>query len=148
MILVSACLCGINCKYNGGNSLNKEILDMYLRGEVVPVCPEQLGGLPTPRVAKEIAEGTGADVLDGNAEVISKNGEDFSTHEFVIGAENTLKIAQALGIKKAILKQRSPSCGFGQVYDGSFSGKIILGNGVTAELLHRNGIEILTEEDF
>ncbi len=138
MILVSACLCGINCKYNGGNNLNPKIYELFLKGELVPVCPEQLGGLTTPRLPREIV----------NGKVLNENSTVDSTNEFLLGANRTLKIVKSLDIKKAILKQRSPSCGFGQIYDGSFSGNIIKGNGVTAELLHRNGIEIMTEEDF
>ncbi|MDK2798468.1 MAG: hypothetical protein PWP27_48 [Clostridiales bacterium] len=148
MILVSACLCGINCKYNGGNNLNSKILELYNKGKLIPICPEQLGGLPTPRAPREIINGNGLDVLEGKAKILDKDKKIDNTKEFIRGAQNALKISKALNIKKAILKQRSPSCGFGQIYDGSFSGRIIKGNGVTAELLHRNGIQILTEEDF
>ncbi len=148
MILVSACLCGINCKYNGENNLNPKIHELFQKGELVPICPEQLGGLSTPRLPREIVNGEGKDVLDTNIKVLNENGTVDSTKEFVVGANRTLKIAKALDIKKAILKQRSPSCGFGQIYDGSFSGTVIDGNGVTAELLHRNGIQIMTEKDF
>ncbi|CDG34828.1 protein of unknown function DUF523 [Acetivibrio thermocellus BC1] len=114
---------------------------------LIPVCPEQLGGCPTPRVPSEIADGDGADVLDGKSRVMNKNGEDV-TEYFIKGAQEVLKIAKTMGIKKAILKARSPSCGFGSIYDGTFSGKTKRGNGVTSEILVRNGVSVLTEEDI
>ncbi|NJD04212.1 MAG: DUF523 domain-containing protein [Ruminiclostridium sp.] len=146
MILVSACLAGINCKYDGRNNYVEEFKKMVANGSAIPVCPEQLGGCPTPRPAVEIHGGTGADVLDGKCAVLRKNGED-ATDELVKGAEETLKIAQTAGIERAVLKAGSPSCGCGTIYDGSFSGKLKKGNGVTAELLLRNGIRVTTEED-
>lgn len=142
MIIVSACLAGINCRYDGGNNLNKEIRDMVVRGEAMPVCPEQLGGCPTPRPPVEILKGTGADVLDGRCRVVKKDGNDV-TQQFIKGANEVLKIAKLIGAKKAILKSKSPSCGFGKIYDGTFEGVLAEGNGVTAELLKRNGIEVL-----
>lgn len=144
MILVSACLCGIDCKYNGENNLVKPVLDLLREGKAIPVCPEQLGGLPTPRTACEICSGTGKDVLKGETKVVSKDGTD-CTKYFIKGAEETLKIAKALNIEKAILKENSPSCGSNFIYDGSFSGNKTAGRGVTAELLFKNGIEILNE---
>lgn len=147
MIIVSACLAGVNCKYNGGNNLVKEIAELVAKGEALPVCPEQLGGNPTPRPAAEISGGTGAGVLDGKARVIRKDGKDV-TAEFIKGAEEVLKLAKLAGASRAVLKARSPSCGCGRIYDGSFSGKLADGNGVTAELLARNGIRVSTEEDF
>lgn len=147
MIIVSACLCGANCKYNGGNNLRKDIKDLFDQGKVVLVCPENLGGLPTPRSAREIIGGTGKDVLEGKARVISVEGED-STKEFLEGAEKTLRIAEEVGAKVAILKARSPSCGCGWVYDGTFSGNLIEGNGVTAELLSKKGIKVYNEDNF
>lgn len=147
MIIVSACLCGINCKYNGGNNLDTYVLDLLRKGKAIPICPEQLGGQQTPRDAHEIVNGSGKDVLEGNARVLSPDGKEDSTKEFIKGAYETLKIAKESGAKFAILKARSPSCGFGNIYDGSFSGKKIKGNGVTAELLQNNHIKIYTEED-
>ncbi|HHW30232.1 MAG TPA: DUF523 domain-containing protein [Clostridiaceae bacterium] len=144
-VLVSACLAGVNCKYNGGNNLRKDIQGIVSQGKAILVCPEQLGGCPTPRPPAEIQGGTGADVLDGKCKVINRNGEDV-TYYFINGAEETLKIAKMAGIKRAILKSRSPSCGYGQIYDGSFSGKVKEGNGVTAELLLRNGIMLENEK--
>jgi uncharacterized protein YbbK (DUF523 family) len=143
MIMVSACLCGANCKYNGENNLNRSVLQLLAEGKALPVCPEQLGGMTTPRPAVEISGGTGADVLDGNARVVSLSGMDV-TENFMRGARETLMIAKAANIKDAILKAKSPSCGCGRIYDGTFSGRFIEGNGVTAELLIRNGIRVTT----
>jgi len=147
MIIVSGCLCGINCKYNGENNLNEKVSKLLRSGEAIPVCPEQLGGQSTPRAAHEIIGGTGADVLDGKARILGPEGDDV-TEEFIRGAEETLKIAKECGAKTAVLKARSPSCGKGMIYDGTFSGNKIPGNGVTAELLIRNGIKVITEEEL
>ncbi|WP_251860938.1 DUF523 domain-containing protein [Clostridium sp. Marseille-Q2269] len=146
MILISACLCGVNCKYSGGNNMNEKVLKLFKEGKAVLVCPEQLGGQQTPRPAHEINNATGADVLNGKAKVIGPDGED-STKEFLKGAYETLKIAKECDAKVAILKARSPSCGFGTIYDGTFLGNKKSGNGVTAELLNRNGIKVYTEDD-
>lgn len=146
MIIVSACLCGINTKYNGGNNLDERILKLLREGKAILVCPEQLGGQSTPRPAHEIFKATGLDVLDGKARVVGPEGDD-ATEEFLKGAYETLKIAKECGAKVAILKARSPSCGHGKIYDGTFTGSKIDGNGVTAELLKRNGIKVYTEED-
>lgn len=144
MVLVSACLLGIKCRYDGATASNMALLDLAAGGHVIPVCPEQLGGCPTPRSRSEIRDGTGAGVLAGKCTVDSITGEDM-TERFTKGAQETLKIAKACGVKKAILKARSPSCGFGEIYDGTFTGTLREGNGVTAELLHQNGIEVTTE---
>ncbi|KAJ52291.1 uncharacterized protein YbbK (DUF523 family) [Clostridium tetanomorphum] len=146
MIIASACLCGINCKYNGENNLNEYVLELFKKGKVIPVCPEQLGGLTTPRDCHEILHATGDEVLNNSGKVISSNGKD-SSKEFIKGAYETLNIAKACNAKIAILKSKSPSCGFGSIYDGSFLGKKIKGNGVTAELLQKNGVEIYTEKE-
>lgn len=145
MIIVSACLAGINCKYNGGSNENSEIRELVEKGLAIPVCPEQLGGCPTPRPTAEISGGAGADVLDGRCKVLRKNGDD-ATSEFVKGATEVLKIAKMVHADKAILKSKSPSCGCGMIYDGTFSGKLKDGNGVTAELLIRNGLAVTDEK--
>ena len=147
MKLISACLCGFRCKYHGGHNLVDECLDLLSSGNVIPVCPEQLGGLPTPRSSCEIRGGSGADVLSGHARVFSKDGQDV-TEYFVRGAQEVLKMAQILNINEAILKSRSPSCGAGVIYDGSFSGCLIAGDGVTSALLKANGIKITDELEF
>jgi len=148
MKLISACLLGIKCTWDGsGKYKNKKAIEL-LRDEVlIPVCPEQLGGLNTPRPPQEIQGGTGEDVLDNRCKVKNINGEDV-TQEFITGAQETLRIAKLFKVSQFIGKSRSPSCGFGQVYDGTFSGKLIDGNGVTTALLKRNGIEVIDEEDL
>ncbi|WBW99416.1 DUF523 domain-containing protein [Oceanirhabdus sp. W0125-5] len=146
-IILSACLCGINCKYDGGNNLNEKALELLKSGKAVPVCPEQLGGQSTPRIPHEIIHSTGEEVLDGRGVIKGPEGDDV-TDEFLKGAQETLKIAQSIGAEYAVLKARSPSCGFGMIYDGSFSGEKKEGNGVTAALLNRHGIKIFTEENI
>ena len=135
MKLCSACLLGIKCRYDGTSNSNEKILQLAKKEILIPVCPEQLGGLPTPRHPSEIREGR----------VFTKSGKDV-TKEFVKGAEEVLKIAKLMNIKEAILKQRSPSCGSGKV--GLLSGETAKGDGFTAALLKRNGIKVRTEEDF
>jgi len=147
MILVSACLCGINTKYNGENNLSQGVLKLIRKERIIPICPEQLGGLTTPREPCEICGGTGGDVLDRKAIVITSNGKNV-TDNFLRGAYETLNIAKAFNIQKAILKSKSPSCGYNKIYDGTFKKNIIKGNGVTTELLIKNGIKIYTEEDI
>lgn len=137
MKLCSACLLGIKCRYDGRDAINHKVI-MLLKTEIlIPVCPEQLGGLPTPRETAEIR----------NGKVITKSGRDL-TENFKRGAKETLKIAKLLDVKEALLKQGSPSCGCGRVYDGTFSGKIIKGDGITAALLKKHGIKVTTEEDL
>lgn len=137
MILVSACLCGVNCKYNGKNNLNEEMLELLKKGEVLLVCPEQMGGLETPRNPSEIK------IINNEVKVFMKDGRDV-TENYKKGAEEVLRLAKELNIKKAILKKKSPSCGCGEIYDGTFTDKLIPGNGITAALLLENGIEVET----
>ena len=147
MIIVSACLCGIDCKYNGGNNLDVRVLKLMQEGKAIPVCPEQLGGLQTPRAPSEIVNGNGCDVLTGKGKIVDSTDDDVTT-EFIKGAYETLKIAELMGANIAILKAKSPSCGVSQIYDGSFSGNIRTGNGVTAQLLLSKGIKVYTEENL
>lgn len=137
MYIVSRCLLGENCKYNGENNRCKDIIEFLKDKDYIGICPECLGGLKIPRVPSEIRDGR----------VFSKGGKDV-TDKFILGAEKALETAKKYGADCAILKQSSPSCGFGKIYDGSFTGKKICGNGITAELLARNGIKIITEEKF
>lgn len=141
MILVSSCLAGINCKYNGGNNYNEKVFNLVKEGKAIPVCAEQLGGLTTPRVASEIK------YIDGKRYVINKAGEDV-TEQFEKGANEILDLAKKLNITKAILKAKSPSCGKGKIYNGEFNGGLIQGNGILAELLIENGIEVITENEM
>lgn len=142
MYIISSCLAGISCRYDGESSENQYVIELVRQGKAMPVCPELLGGLPVPRVCCEIIEDE-----RGEQRVVSSEGRDF-TREFALGAEKTLEIARIIGAKKAILKSKSPSCGCGLVYDGTFSGRLIEGNGLTAELLMENGIEVITESDL
>ncbi len=134
-VLVSACLLGAKCRYDGEE--RGSILEMPENWCPIPFCPEIYGGLPTPRVA---AERVGEKVL-------TKDGRDV-TEEYEKGADEALKMARRLGIKKAVLKERSPSCGKGYIYDGTFSTSLTKGNGVTAELLMKNGIEVFGESEI
>ena len=143
-VLVSACLLGINCKYNGENNVCKKVFDI---SGVIPVCPEQLGGLATPRLPSEILHGDGHDVLNGSARVFNTAGEDV-TNNFIRGAQLTLMIARLTGAEKAVLKARSPSCGSGVICNGTFSGKTCPGDGTAAAILKQNGIDVLSEEDL
>lgn len=141
MILVSSCLAGINCKYNGGNNYNEKVFNLVKEGKAIPVCAEQLGGLTTPRIASEIK------YIDGKRYVINKDGEDV-TEQFEKGANEILDLAKKLNITKAILKAKSPSCGKGKIYNGEFNGGLIDGNGILADLLQKNGIEVITENEI
>lgn len=141
MYLVSSCLAGIKCRYNGNDCENRVIVDLVKQGKAIPVCPEQLAGLPTPRACCEIV------FENGVKKVISQDGRDV-TKEYVDGAEKTLGIAISMGISQAIFKSRSPTCGCGCLYDGTFAGKLIKGNGIAAELLLKNGISVYTENDL
>jgi uncharacterized protein YbbK (DUF523 family) len=148
MKFVSACLLGIRCTWSGGDKYkNDRAIELSKIETLIPVCPEQLGGLSTPRAPQEIQGGTGDDVLNGKCKVTNRDGKDV-TREFIKGAEETLKIALQLKIKEFIAKSGSPSCGCGQIYDGSFSGRLIGGDGVTTALLKRNGLRIIPEEDL
>ncbi len=144
--LVSACLLGKHCRYDGGHKRNEAIVTLAKQQKLIPVCPEESGGLPIPRPPSEIKGGDGADVLAGKARVVNKLGEDV-TPQFIKGANEVLKIAQAQNVKKAILKSRSPSCGCGEIYDGTFSGKTRKGDGVTTALLKQHGVEVVGENE-
>lgn len=133
-LLISACLLGRNCKYNGGNNYTPAVEALKERYELVPVCPECFGGLPIPH---EPSERVGDRVL-------SRTGQDV-TAQFLSGAERTLEKAREAGCTLALLKERSPSCGCGAIYDGTFTGAVVPGNGVAAELLLKSGVKICGE---
>ncbi len=133
-ILVSACLLGVSCRYDGKSKPNENVIALKDRYNLIPVCPEIMGGLPTPRTASEIQ---GCQVVMGDGTNVTK--------EYRKGAEEVLRLCRLFGCKRAVLKEKSPSCGCGKVYDGTFSGKLIDGNGITAKLLMENGIEVFGE---
>ena len=144
-ILVSRCLLGHRVRYDGGASGPFDQLQQWLaEGRVVPLCPEVAGGLPTPRAAAEIPGGQGAQVLDGDAAVITTDGEDV-TVQFLSGAHQALDLVREHGIRIAVLKANSPSCGNLLTYDGTFSGVKVSGEGVTAALLKRHGVRVFNE---
>ena len=135
--MVSACLAGENCKYNGGNNRNERILQLMADNEVITVCPEQMGGLPTPRVPSEIKDGV----------VTAKDGR-FVDVEFRSGAKKCLEIARREKPDLIVLQSRSPSCGVKQRYDGTFTGTLVDEPGVTAQLLMENGFRCVDVEDW
>ena len=137
MKLCSACLLGIKCRYDGKSARNRKVIMLLKAETLIPVCPEQLGGLPTPREPAEIR----------GKRVVTRSGKDV-TENFKRGAKEVLKIAQLYGIKEAIMKQGSPSCGCGEIYDGTFSSKTIKGDGVTTALLKKNGIKVISEKEL
>lgn len=136
-ILVSACLLGAKCRYDGGAKPNGRVIALGAEHELVPVCPERLGGLEAPREPSEISEGR----------VFGRDGRDV-TAEFELGARRALEAARRSGCVCAILKERSPSCGSSYVYDGSFSGRVVPGAGVAAALLMESGVRVFSEENF
>jgi len=146
-ILVSACLAGMNCCYDGGSNLSDSIRKLVLDGRAVPVCPEQLGGLPTPRIPAEIFGGDGRGVLQGSSRVLNKLGDDVSD-QFIRGAERTLEIAVSSCVSLAVLKSKSPSCGVGKIYDGTFTGITKKGDGTTAAKLRDAGIAVFSEDEW
>lgn len=137
--IVSACLAGLNCRHDGDNSRSEEVVEWVRQGMALPICPEQLGGLSTPRPCSEIVGGDGQDVLAGRARVrYCETGEDV-TAEFIRGAQESLRLAQLIEATEAVMKQRSPSCGCGQIY---CQGRLSEGDGVTVALFKRNKILI------
>jgi D-alanine-D-alanine ligase len=140
-ILVSGCLVGMKINYQEKGHLVEEIRRLMLQGQAVAVCPEVLAGLPTPRDPAEIR------IVDGEQAVVNERHEDL-TEAFKLGAQRTLDVARQNGVKIAVLKSRSPSCGCGKIYDGSFSKTLVDGDGLTTALLKANGIRVITEEDF
>lgn len=146
-MLVSACLAGCECRYDGSDNADERLRALQEEGRAVLVCPEEEGGLGTPRPPAEIVGGDGHDVLAGRARVVTKGGRDV-TAEYLAGAHAAMEAARSSGAGVAILKARSPSCGRGVVYDGSFSRTPRAGDGVTTALLKQNGIEVITEEEL
>lgn len=137
MKIVSACLAGVRCRYDGESQPVDRIVEMVRNGQAIPVCPEQLGGLTTPRAKSEIVEG----------KVMTCEGKDV-TEAFHRGAAEALYIAKLAGCQQAVLKSKSPSCGCGRIYDGTFTGTLIDGDGLFVRLLKDNGIEVIREDEL
>ncbi|MCC8193259.1 MAG: DUF523 domain-containing protein [Deltaproteobacteria bacterium] len=136
-IVASACLCGVQCRYDGRGGMHPHLMELLARGLVIPVCPEVLGGLPVPRDPCEIR----------GAAVVDKGGVD-RTAAFARGAAAALGIARECGVTTAVLKERSPSCGVRFIYDGTFASRLVPGRGLTARLLAENGIVVISDEAF
>ena len=137
--LASACLAGINCRYNGASASCREVVAMVKGGKAIPACPEQLGGLPTPRTPMEIQEGGGEDVLAGRARVVDKEGRDV-TYKMIRGAQEFYKMARMAGATRVYLKSGSPSCGLGSICR---KGEPVPGDGVLVALLKKQGLEVI-----
>jgi uncharacterized protein YbbK (DUF523 family) len=136
-LLVSACLLGIGCRYDGKHKANDEVLKLREKYNLIPFCPEIFGGLPTPRIPSERI----------GDRVMMKDGTDV-TENYKRGASEALELCRIYGVRTAILKERSPSCGKGEIYDGSFTGALTERDGVTAELLINNGVRVLGESEI
>ena len=136
-VLVSACLLGVCCRYDGESKPNPDVTQLRDRFLLIPICPEVDGGLPTPRTPSERV----------GERVLMKDGKDV-TENYFSGAKEALRLAQQYGCRSAILKARSPSCGSGYIYDGSFTGRLISGDGVAAQMLKSEGIAVYTEEEI
>lgn len=144
MYLVSACLIGVNCRFDGNNSFSEKVIEFLDVKKYIPICPEQLSGLSTPRPPCRFYGGDGDAVLCGKAKLINSDGIDV-THNFIRGAKESLKIASATKSTHAILKERSPSCGVNEIY---IEDRNVRGMGVTAALLKKEGIEIISEDEI
>lgn len=140
-ILVSGCLLGMKINYEGKAHPVDELRQLFLQAQAIPICPEALANMPIPRDRAEIV------MVEGERKVYNEKAEDL-TETYALGAQRTLDTARTSGAKIAILKSKSPSCGCGKIYDGSFSGNLIDGDGIAVALLKENGIRVITEEDF
>lgn len=146
MIVVSACMAGKPCRYDGKSKPIPEVVALVQRGEAKVVCPECLGGLPIPRPPSEIVGGEGADVLCGRARVVAQDGRDV-TEAYVLGAQRTVAFCRKYGATEVWLKAKSPSCGVGRIYDGTFTRTLTPGDGVTAAALQDAGIPVKCQDE-
>ena len=137
MKLCSACLLGINCRYNGKNKMNEKVLEIAKKEVLIPVCPEQLAGMSTPRNSAEIVDG----------KILEQDGRDM-TRIYMNGVSEAMKVVEMLGVTEAILKQKSPTCGCGKIYDGTFSGNLTDGDGLFTKALKQKNIKVVSEEDL
>ena len=142
-VLVSACLLGKNCRFNGRHSYMPELENLNV--EWVPVCPEEAGGLGTPRPAAEM-QGSAESILNGDGSIITNNGKDI-TRKFIQGAEGSFEKGLNSEADYAILKSHSPSCGIGEIYDGSFTNSLIDGDGIFAYLCQKSEINCISSDD-
>lgn len=142
MILVSACLAGLCCRYDGRDNGVEWVRDLVTKGQALPFCPEQMGGLATPREPSEICR----KLFGDERRVVSRNGQDL-TEAFLRGAREGMKLVEQAGVSCAVLKERSPSCGVRKVYNGSFNGVLVPGEGITAELFRWAGLAVFSEEE-
>ena len=143
-ILISACLLGRNCRYNGGHSQLTGLVEIDV--EWIPVCPEESGGLGTPRPSAEMQENAET-ILNGKGKIITNKGKNV-TSEFIQGAEKSLQLGLGAEVKIAVLKSKSPSCGIGKIYDGSFTKSLKIGNGIFAHLCHENDIACISSDNI
>jgi uncharacterized protein YbbK (DUF523 family) len=146
-ILISACLLGEKCRYDGTAKDIPHLRELLESYRLVPFCPETLGGLSIPRLPAEIQGGDGEQVLNGAAQVTNQNGQDLTVY-FLQGAHMTLEMAERHQPVLVVAKAKSPSCGVGQIYNGSFSGKLKVGDGVTVALLRKAGFTVCSETDL
>jgi uncharacterized protein YbbK (DUF523 family) len=146
-IAVSACLLGFKCRWDGESRPCEKLIKLQKEGKVLPVCPEELGGLSVPRIPSEVKCGDGEGVVNKANFVFNKNGEDV-TENFLSGAEKALQLAKDFGASEFLGKFKSPSCGLGKTYDGTFTGKLTKGDGVAVALFKKHGFKILTENDI
>ena len=144
MIVISSCITGVKCRYNGSSSYNEKLLKS-INKNYIHICPEILAGLKTPRKPCEIFGGSGEDVLNGNAKIIDKDGFDI-TEQMLTGAKKALKMCLENKVTKAYLKTKSPTCGYDKIYDGTFSSTLRKGNGIFSALLIKNGIKVIEVE--
>ena len=143
-ILISACLLGKNCRYNGGHSQLPELEEIDV--EWIPVCPEESGGLGTPRPSAEM-QANAETILNGKGKIITNKGKNVTT-EFIQGAKKSLQLGLGAEVKIALLKSKSPSCGIGKIYDGSFTKSLKTGNGIFAHLCHKNDIACIPSDNI
>lgn len=148
IVVISSCLIGMKTTYRGKSNCHREFLEMMKTGVIcIPVCPEILGGLSTPRLPSEIQNGSGSDVIERRSRVRHNDGTDVTLH-YLRGAREVLRLVRLVEPDIIIFKERSPSCGVHQIYDGTFSHQVIEGEGVTTAILCRHGFSVFSEKDY
>lgn len=147
VIAISACLMGSHCRYNGSSAMNNKLFELVKNQDVLLFCPEIMANLPTPRAPVEIVGGNGHDVIKGQAMVLSKNGINM-TEAFMDGAQSVIDLFNNHTVSAVVLKERSPSCGVNEIYDGRFLGTLVKGCGVLTALLLHHGVKMFSDEDL